>query len=314
MTTSLAIGVLTFRRPEQIAETIPLILEHLDHVTADPSFDVEPFVIVVDNDPAASARSVVEAWPDARVHYAVEAKPGIAAARNRVLDEAAQADVLVFIDDDERPEPDWLAALLRVWADTGAAAVMGRVTSVFETEPEPWVAAGEFFKRRRMPSGTQITVAAAGNLLLDLSQVRTLGVRFDEGIGLSAGEDTLFSHRLVRAGGRIVWCEESNALDLVPESRVTRTWVLDRARSHGNTSVVVQLALATTRRERVVARVRGAVAGMTRAVAGRCRWLIGVVTRSHRHQARGLRTERRGRGMFLAAFGGVVREYARPTD
>ena len=68
-------------------------------------------MLVVDNDPAASARSACTGFHPA-VRYVHEPRPGIAAARSRALREAGEHDVLVFIDDDERPSAGWLRSLL----------------------------------------------------------------------------------------------------------------------------------------------------------------------------------------------------------
>ena len=59
----------------------------------------------------------------------------------------------------ERPDPD-------------AAAVVGPVRSDYARDPSPWVQAGRFFDRRRLPTGTPVEVAATNNLLLDLHEVR----------------------------------------------------------------------------------------------------------------------------------------------
>jgi len=53
------------------------------------------------------------------------------------------------------------------------------------------------------------------------------------------------------------------------------------------------------------------VCGAVRVGGGLTRYLGGLVTRSHWHQARGLRTTYRGVGMMSAAFGTVIQEYAR---
>jgi hypothetical protein len=176
------------------------------------------------------------------------------------------------------------------------------------------VAAGEFFQRFTMPTGTEVATAAAGNLLLDLEQVRGAGVRFATDLGLSGGEDNVFTRALVRAGGRIVWCDESVVVDQVPVARMSRRWVLARSWSHGNASVLTDLRLAGGRRQRSAARVRWAGQGFVRVVAGGLRWSIGMVSRSVRHQARGLRTVLRGAGMVGGALGVVYVEYARPGE
>jgi succinoglycan biosynthesis protein ExoM len=303
------VGVLTYQRPLKLREGLSRIVQQVREL--DARTDLEVGVLVVDNDPAASAAPVVAAFADSSMRYVVEAEPGIAVARNRALDESADADLLVFIDDDEWPEPQWLSALITTWQRTGAAAVMGRVISRFEHEVSPWVAAGEFFWRPTMPSGTELKLAAAGNLLLDLRQVRRIGVRFDQRLALGGGEDTLFSRQLTGGGGRIVWCDESAAVDFVPASRTTRRWVLARAMSHGNASARVDLLLAVRPVDEWKTRVLAVTRGMARMAAGTSRFLAGLATGSYRHQARGMRAVYRGAGMALAAFGFAYQEYAR---
>lgn len=310
MSSDIAIAILTYRRPAQLAACVSLVAEHVLTTSS-------VTIIVVDNDPAASARSVVAELASNSsidVRYVAEPRPGIAAARNRAVREAEGMDVLVFIDDDETPTATWLHPLLETWQQTGAAAVMGRVVSVFDEPLEPWVAAGDFFRRRSMATGTEIAVGAAGNLLLDLVQVARLGIHFDERLGLAAGEDSLFTADLVRAGGRLVWCEESVTLDHVPAERATRRWVLDRAESHGNTEIVVALLGAGSESRRRGIRARALARGVARVVVGSLRNGLGLLSGSLRHQARGLRTAYRGRGMLAAARGIVVHEYARGRD
>ena len=310
---TLTVAILTFRRPAELAECLSRVADHvLTTRGALRNHSLRPTILVVDNDPEGSARHVVEATA---VHsgftlsYVIEPTPGIAAARNRAVLESDRSDLLVFIDDDERPTESWLLPLITTWQQTGAAAVMGRVVSVFDSPLSPWVEAGQFFRRRRMPTGTEIEVGAAGNLLLDLLQVHRLGVRFDTRLGLGAGEDSLFTMQLVRSGGRMVWCDESVATDHVPSDRMTRRWVLDRARSHGNTETVVELMLGTM--PPVQTRVRAAARGGLRVAGGFTRYGLGLLTGSNRHQARGLRTAYRGLGIAAGAAGVVVQEYAR---
>ena len=91
--------------------------------------------------------------------------------------------------------------------------------SRFAETPDPWIAAGRFFDRRRLPTGTDLEVAATNNLLLDLAVVRRLGLRFDAAFGLSGGSDTLFTRELVASGERMVWCDEAIVYDIVPTDR-----------------------------------------------------------------------------------------------
>jgi succinoglycan biosynthesis protein ExoM len=298
-------AVLTYRREQDLAALLPLLAEEVAGVDGPVS------VLVVDNDPDASARDVVGDRPGVR--YVHEPRPGIAAARNRALEESAGERLLVFVDDDERPRPGWLRHLLTTWLDGRPAAVVGPVVSTYEVDPDAWVTAGRFFDRRRLPTGTEVDVAATNNLLLDLDVVRAAGLRFDERFGLSGGSDTLFTRALSRTGARLVWCDQAVVVDVVPAQRVTRRWVLQRAYRSGNSWSRTSLELAGTAGERVQVRLTCTARGALRVVAGGGRWLAGQATRSLTHRARGARTVARGAGLVSGAWGSVHVEYRRPS-
>lgn len=298
--------VLTYRRPADLQEILPLLVAQA--AQADPWTEV----LVVDNDPDAGVGDLVRGFAArSPVRYAHEATPGIAAARNRALSEAAGFDLLVFIDDDERPVDDWLARLLATYAIDRPTAVVGPVVSRYDAPPEPWISAGRFFERRRMATGTVVDVAATNNLLLDLAQVRKLDLRFDERFGLTGGSDTLFTRQIFDRGGRMVWCDEAVVWDVVPTARLTRQWVLHRAYRSGNTYSRVALERVTPGAGRLQARAGLTVRGVARLVGGSARYLGGALTGSLTGRARGRRTVARGAGMLSGTFGSVYAEYQR---
>ena len=302
----LVVVILTYRRPEDLRVAVPLVLAQLEDAPCDGS------VVVVDNDPAGGAMDLAAEIADDRVRFVHEPAPGIAAARNRGLDEGGDADLLVFIDDDERPEPGWLRTLVGEWLRTRPAAVVGPVVSIYEREPEPWIAAGRFFTgRRRLPTGTEVDVAATNNLLLDLRQVRAAGVRFDLRFGASGGEDTLFTRQLHRRGGRMVWCDEAVVLDVVPAARLTRPFIARRAFRYGNGWSRVALELEAGPGARAVRRAALSAQGLARIAAGSGRVGAGLALSSMRHRAMGTRTLLRGLGMVSGAWGHAYVEYER---
>jgi len=307
------IAVLTYRRPEDISLALPRLAAQAETLDGDPLPTAT--VLVIDNDPAASARAAVQdiaaTLRPGLVRYAHEPRPGIAAARNRALADAGTAALLVFIDDDEVPSERWLSQLVELQRRSGAAAVVGPVISEYEHEPEPWIQAGRFFRRRRLATGTRLTVAATNNLLLDLRQIRALGLSFDERFGLSGGSDTLFTRQLVQRGGSMLWCDEAVVVDRVPASRLTRGWVLRRALRSGNSAARVNLELAAAAGPRLAARASSLASGSLRLLGGAARLGAGLLTGSVAHQAMGLRTAARGLGMASAAFGYVYSEYRR---
>ncbi|WP_285240953.1 glycosyltransferase [Pseudarthrobacter sp. MEB009] len=301
----LVIAVLTYKRPEDLLVVLPRLLDQARSV------DLAATVLVVDNDPAGSARQTVEDYPSSLVKYVHEPRPGIAAARNRAIREAASDSLLVFIDDDEVPSEQWLRHLLAQYRATAAAAVVGPVISEYAEPPEAWIQAGRFFDRRRLATGSLIDVAATNNLLLDMGKVHALGLAFDEKFGITGGSDTLFTRRLAQLGGTMVWCDEAVVVDRVPTGRLTRDWVLRRAFRSGNANVRVDVELAGSAPARAAARSRAFAAGSIRVAGGTIRVLGGLAGGSMSLRARGMRNIARGSGMLSGAAGYVYSEYRR---
>lgn len=319
-TERLVVAVLTYRRPDRIAALVPVLVEQ----AADLARRVEGVgvsVLVIDNDAEGTgARAVAEAagrhgvGRDRPVTAVVEPEPGISAARNRALRASGDQDLLVFVDDDEVPHAGWLRALYQTYRETGAAAVSGPVTSRYAVEPEPWVVAGGFYDRAHrlgLRTGTVIPTAATNNLLLDLRTVRRAGLTFDPALGLSGGEDTLFTSALTAAGGHIVWCAEAIVSDVVPVERLTRDYLLARTAGLANASARVALMLAQGRGRRAVLRARTLCAGMARGALGVLQVARAAVRGDVAGDARARRALARSRGELLATFGRVLLPYAR---
>jgi succinoglycan biosynthesis protein ExoM len=305
------IAVLTYKRPQDIAAALPRLVTQAESVSDDTT---RADIVVVDNDPQGGAHEFVESFAaehPGTVLYENETAPGIAAARNRALSTAADVDLLVFIDDDERPSERWLALLLETYRAHRSAAVVGAVVSESEVEPDAWVQSGRFFDRRRLPTGTKLDVAATNNLLLDLHQIRAYGLSFDEQFGLTGGSDTMFTRTLHRLGGELVWCDEAVVIDVVPAARVTREWVLRRAFRSGSSWSATSLKLADSQSRRLATRLRLTGRGSVRIAGGAARFAAGSVGRSQGQRARGQRTIARGAGMLSGAWGYVYAEYKR---
>lgn len=301
--------MLTYRRPLDLAQAMPRLAAEAKTVRGCR-------VVIVDNAPDASARPMFEelrqALSGTDFTYVHESEPGITAARNRALDSCPDDDVLVFIDDDERPTDGWLGTLLNAYDRYDRpAAVVGPVVSEFAVEPPVWIQAGRFFDRRRHCTGDQVGVAATNNLLLDLHQVRDLGIRFDPRYATSGGEDALFTRQLARGGARLVWCDEAAVVDVVPASRLTRRWVLQKAFRIANGTGRVDLELSSDRRRRSLTRARLLGRGGARLAVGAAQATAGAVTGRLDVRARGVRLTARGAGFATSAFGYVYSEYAR---
>ncbi|GAA1389866.1 glycosyltransferase family 2 protein [Luteococcus peritonei] len=304
------VAVLTYKRPQDLVELLPVLVRQ---AASAGRLGMTGRVLVVDNDPAGSARQAVESFraeQPVAVDYANETVPGIAAARARALVEAAEDGWLAFIDDDERPGENWLVDLLQTARDHQAVGVAGPVRSVLPEGADPWIAEGGFFDRRHrwgLQRGAELDEAATNNLLVDMDFVRTHQLTFLTTLGLTGGEDSMFTRGLVRNGGRLVWCPEAEVSEPVPAQRATRRWVLQRALSYGNSAALVR----RTEHDAPAVRVRLVAGGLARTGGGLLRAGLGTVRRDTFGQAQGLRTALRGVGMALGGAGLAWSEYAR---
>ncbi len=194
-------------------------------------------VVVADNDPAQSAKTLVADFATSsriRITYCCEPKPNIAMARNKALANA-EADYIAFTDDDEVPVEDWLCRLLEACLAYQVDGVLGPVMPAFENAPPEWVIKGKFFDRPTHETGYQVKweEARTGNVLfkkniLEPSEL-PFRVEFD-----TAGEDVDFFRRMMHKGRNFVWCNEAVVHELVPSSRCNRSYLLRRAMLRGS--------------------------------------------------------------------------------
>ena len=334
----LTIAMLTYRRNDYLAQVIPELLAQADDVC---DAQTTASVLIVDNDPQAGARAVVEAaraalggeQPEAaessgaadldaaatsRLVYVHEPEPGIVAGRNRALSQAHGSDALVFIDDDEIPSPGWLKALVSTWRAQGCAAVTGPTPPTFEVDPSAWVVASGAFDSWEAADGAQVRSADTGNLLLDLAVVEDLGLRFDPRYGLTGGEDSLFTRQLTRAGGVIRFAAGAVVTKRVPAARARRTWVLERSLRSGSSWARVRIDTAAPdggasgRLARLRLCLGYGAKGLAKAGIDGARAGVARIRGDVPAQARYEVSSRGGLGMVVGALGVHVREYGRP--
>ena len=176
-------------------------------------------VIVVDNGPDAETRAAANA---AGVRYVVEPRPGLSRARNAGVC-AATGDVVIFVDDDVRPEPGWVDALMRRFDADDVSLVCGLVLpDTLETPAQigfeyelgfggmgllPLRFDAEF--RAAWRNGVPVwNIGAGANMAVRRRRVTELG-GFDERIGPGAaggcGDDSEFWHRLIFAGDTAIY-------------------------------------------------------------------------------------------------------------
>ena len=307
-TVKIAVGVITKDRPEGLATL--LTSYELMHR---PDGAVLEFIIV-ENDDTPHLDAIVNAFQETvsePVLYQTEPEPGIPFARNRVLEIALErgADVLTFVDDDERVAEDWLICLTDGLLSRDLDLVGGPLQIEASTPTtNPWQVAVLNYLRERADKNRRIRTAMTkagtdhelnaytNNWALRLDFARTTGLRFDTGLRYTGGSDTAFSNAVRSAGGRNGYVPEALVHDRLPLHRLTLRYLYRRTRDQSRNGVqihsksafkVVSLALPRVL-EAVVLAISSPITGrrsLVKAVYklgltdGRIRGLLGLKSR-----------------------------------
>jgi succinoglycan biosynthesis protein ExoM len=296
-TRKVAVCIATYQRPIGLARLVRGL--QVLNVECGEALSLE--VIIVDNDPAASASGLCtrlsrgSQWP---ITYVCEPRRGIPFARNTVVRCALGrgADYLALVDDDEVPDPTWLKELWLTMTHYAADIVAGPVLPHFEGPVARWILAGGFFDRPRPPTGTQLDRTRSGNVLVRADVFQRVGRLFDERF-LVLGEDTDFFLHAARAGCTIVWANDAIVHESIPESRTRVMWLLRRSYSVG-------IFWGQFSADRAAVR-RGAFRGMVKGAV----WLPWSVFQGRAAAVRALQLIATGIGYLAARSGLGFREY-----
>ncbi|WP_439031895.1 glycosyltransferase family 2 protein [Gordonia terrae] len=223
----------TYMRPKGLGRLLDSLM-----VGTNSSADV----VVVDNDPAGSARSIAEDH-SAATYYTVQPEAGIAQARNAGLDFfTPDYDGIIFVDDDEWVDDEWLFTLTSYLDTSGADVVQGPVLTSLPDDCPEWIRRGGFFQRERAISGTRLLSAATNNSVMRRDAwVRAGEPRFDTSFSETGGSDWDFFWGLRLSGAKIVYCNEAVVSEDVPASRLSARWLVRRSTRSGIVHTRVRL-------------------------------------------------------------------------
>jgi glycosyltransferase involved in cell wall biosynthesis len=231
----LTVAIPTFRRPEMLAECLDSLLPQLED-------SVE--LLVIDNDPGASARALVEGYADPRLRYAHESRPGVVQARNRAVADSA-GRYLGFIDDDEVARPGWIAALVR-HAGLGLPASFGMVVPRYLGPVAPGLREllDDLYTRDlARPADADVSDkwihVGTGNSLFDKQACFTGPDPFSAHLNGTGGEDVWLVRSLVARGIPIHWNPAAVVEEQIPPDRSTLDYVRERKFRHGQQRIVM---------------------------------------------------------------------------
>lgn len=231
---SISIIIPTFQRPKDLlAATRSVFAQTMLEKTACT-------LIIVDNDPSASAAEVIETLRDEapstlKFIATHEPRPGVANARNRAI-EHVTTDLIAFLDDDQSAGDErWLEKLYKLHKELNPSVVFGPLVSVL---PDTVIEHEAYFKRffgRDDPSPRGFITHYHGgcNTLIDVSKLPKSRPLFDISTNETGGEDDMLFVSIQKIGGTFAWEPDAHVYERVPKRRATLSYTLRRAIVYG---------------------------------------------------------------------------------
>ena len=237
----LAVTLPTFRRPEQVVETLKSVVTQTSPV---------PFaVVVMENETqgaeGAAAAQAFLADHDIAAAIVLAHRRGNCAAYNAgwhaALARYPDLDHILVIDDDEIARPGWIAAMLETARGTGADMVGAPQWPVFESGANMRMADHPVFRPPHEATGPVPILYSSGNVLVRAERLRRHGYPWlDEGFNFLGGGDSDFYAREKACGATFAWCAQGGVDETIPARRTDLSWLNARAVRNGTISALIQ--------------------------------------------------------------------------
>ena len=298
--TKVTVCIATADRPDELRR----LLHSVAAIEQPARTQVE--VLVVDNGQSQRAFSARRELTAGGLPVSVisELRAGIPFARNALVEHALAmgSDFIVFVDDDEVVETDWLKRMFECAMDCDADVVAGPVIPHFPPGAPKWAAVSGVYEQKRFPTGQELPWVATNNTLVAARVFREMDPWFEPRFAASGGSDFAFFRRVKVAGYRIAWCDDALVFEHVPSQRARLKWFVRRCLRTGS------VRGAEIRRGEPVS---SAILQSIRAVAVAAAALVLAVVESPRgwKAMRRIRQSLNQIGMVAGLSGYVIEEY-----
>ncbi|TNE65745.1 MAG: glycosyltransferase family 2 protein [Rhodobacteraceae bacterium] len=230
--------------------------------------------LIVENDDTPRTRDLIEATavlPNGlELDYVLETEAGISIARNRAakVSLSQEADLLVFVDDDETVAQDWLVKLIDGYRHSDAVLLGAPLRIAPPVEPLSsfqslmYENLRAFYQKREDRTAETATintpgraVIATNNWIAETRLFRDENIWFDENLRFSGGEDTQFLEEVKTRGFTVGWINDAFAYETVPAARLSFLYQYRRTRDQANTNFQRQLIEKPSRRYKMFLKI-----------------------------------------------------------
>jgi GT2 family glycosyltransferase len=240
----LAVTIPTFKRPEQLIETVQSVAAQIA--------SRHGVIIIIENEAenreGAQAATRYMAANGIVGLVIVVVKAGNCNAYNggwrTVRDHFPNVKHLAVIDDDETADADWLEELMRVQAVTNADFVGGPQVPIMPISVVPSSASAlvhPVFRPAYSKTGPVPVLYSSGNLLLARRVIEDMPFPFlDPAFNFTGGGDADLYERARVKGFTFAWANAAILREPIPERRLQKDWLRARALRNGALSAIIE--------------------------------------------------------------------------
>lgn len=221
----ITVAICTYNRPLLLQKCIESVLIQ--------NTDYEYEIIVVDNDSRKTAQEIVEKYEE-RVQYYFQPLKGLSFARNMAVSKAT-GEFVLFIDDDEYADRNWLTNMINCQKKYSADVVLGKVIYEIPEYFPSYIKKSSFFIRKNIVTGQEakINEGYTGNTLVNRKLFDLRIPSFLEKFNHTGGEDSDFFNFLLSKQAKIIFSNEAVIYETQDSKRLKVSWFFKRGYRSG---------------------------------------------------------------------------------
>lgn len=226
----ISVLICTYKRPVLLQKCIESVINQIT------TYQYE--IIVCDNDIDETARGTVISYQNQNVQYYVQPLKGLSHARNMAVSKA-KGEFVLFIDDDEYAEKNWISMIYQCQVKYNADVVFGKVVYEIPNTFPTYIKKSKYFKRREIKTGSiaPYNKGYSGNTLVRTKLFFIRNPPFLNEFNNSGGEDTNFFNFLHENGSKMIFCNDAVIIEIQDENRKKMKWYYIRGFHSGRDAV-----------------------------------------------------------------------------
>ncbi|MHA2939506.1 glycosyltransferase family 2 protein [Vibrio sp. RC27] len=202
-------------------------------------------VSIIDNEDSNEICEMINLkYPE--FEYISEPQKGLVNARNRAIKECKH-EYLVFIDDDEIVNEDWIKNALVFLDEQPCEVMFGGAKTIYDDKTPEWIVKLDPFTYGSHQHGKLIDASGSGNVFIKHELFSKYNILFDHNFSKTGGEDSMLFRTLFTHGVKMAWNDRIWVDEIVESNRLNAEYIQSRAFRDGqcyartflpNTSIV----------------------------------------------------------------------------